>query len=87
MNSYNSVIEMNRGVAAALEAQRLAQKYNKDFFDAGDLIGIMGLGEANVRKLMARKDFPATKIGNRVVVSALSLAMWEVRHTDDVIKI
>ncbi|GHU93031.1 hypothetical protein FACS1894208_01630 [Clostridia bacterium] len=77
MNTY---VNLSDGIAAALEAQRLAQKYNKDFFDANDLIDVIGVGEANIRKLMSRPDFPATKIGNRVVVSALALAMWIVKQ-------
>ena len=76
-------IELNTGVAAALEAQRLSVKYNKDFFDANDLVKLMGLGEANVRKLMAREDFPVIKIGNRSVVSVLALAIWMTDHNGD----
>lgn len=37
------------GVAAALEAKRLAEKYNKDFLSCEDLTAIMGLGTNNVR--------------------------------------
>ena len=68
----------NSGVAAALEAKRLADKYHKDFFDCEDLIAIMHVGRNNVRQLMRSKTFPTVEIGNRKVVSAISLALWLV---------
>jgi len=42
-------IHSEQGVAAAAEAKRLADKYQKDFFDCKDLISIMGVGANNVR--------------------------------------
>ena len=67
---------MEQGVAAALEAKRLSEKYGKDFFDCEDLIKILGIGRDNVRNLMRSKDFPAKTIGNRKVVSALAFTTW-----------
>jgi len=67
---------MEQGVAAALEAKRLSEKYGKDFFDCEDLIKILGVGRDNVRSLMRSKDFPAKTIGNRKVVSALAFTTW-----------
>ena len=43
---------MEQGVAAALEAKRLSEKYGKDFFECEDLIKILGVGRDNVRNLM-----------------------------------
>jgi len=67
---------MEQGVAAALEAKRLSEKYGKDFFECDDLIKILGVGRDNVRNLMRSRDFPAKTIGNRKVVSALAFATW-----------
>jgi len=36
----NFEIHSEQGIAAALEAKRLAEKYNKDFLDCKDLVSI-----------------------------------------------
>ena len=36
--------ESSNIIAAVLEAKRLSEKYNKDFFDCEDLIKIMNIG-------------------------------------------
>ena len=58
------------------EVDRISQKYNKDFLDCDDLIKITGLGRDNVRSLLRSKDFPATKVGKRQVVSVLNFVTW-----------
>jgi hypothetical protein len=63
-------------VAVALEAERMATKYNKDTFDCEDLVSILGVGRNNVRELMRSRHFPTLTIGNRKVVSAIALAKW-----------
>ena len=70
------------GVAAALEAKRLADKYQKDFFDCEDLVGMMNVGRNNIRQLMRSKAFPTVEIGNRKVVSVISLALWLVEKNN-----
>ena len=84
MNSTESIqvpkILSDRGVAAALEAKRLAEKYQKDFFDCDDLVNMMQVGKNNIRQLMRSKTFPTIEIGNRKVVSALGLALWLVEQ-------
>jgi hypothetical protein len=77
-NAVLTNITSGSGVAAALEAKRLAEKYQKDFFDCEDLVGIMHVGRNNIRQLMRSKEFPTVEIGNRKVVSAISLALWLV---------
>ena len=73
-------INSELGVAAALEAKRLAEKYGKDFLDCEDLMQSMDLGRNNVRQLMNSVDFPTITIGNRRVVSALAFALWSLKQ-------
>ena len=68
------------GIAAALEAKRLAEKYNKDFLCCEDLVIIMGLGTNNVRQLFNSEDFPTIAVGNRKVVSVIAFALWSVKQ-------
>jgi len=67
------------GVAAAFEAQRLAEKYNKDFLDCDDLVNITGLGKNNVRQMLNSDDFPTITVGNRKVVSVIAFALWSLK--------
>lgn len=67
------------GVAAAIEAKRLSEKYNKDFLDCDDLVKIMGVGKNNVRQLLNSDSFPTIEIGNRKVVSVIALALWSLK--------
>ena len=64
------------GLAAAMEARRLSEKYNKDFLDCDDLVAILGVGKNNVRQLLNSGSFPTTEIGNRKVVSVIAFSMW-----------
>ena len=66
------------GVAAAMEAKRLSEKYHKDYFDCEDLVEIIGVGKNNIRQLMNSVDFPTVEIGNRKVVSVIAFAMWSL---------
>ena len=68
------------GVAAALEAKRLAEKYGKDFLSCEDLTLIMGLGTNNVRQLLNSMDFPTINVGNRKVVSVIAFALWSIKQ-------
>ncbi len=67
------------GVAAALEARRLAEKYDKDFLDCDELVRIMGIGKNNVRQLLNSDSFPTVTIGNRKVVSVIAFAYWSLQ--------
>lgn len=67
---------VNKYIAAAFEAERLANKYGKDCFDSEDLQTILGVGRNNARELMRSKHFPTLNIGGRKVVSAIALAVW-----------
>ena len=62
----NEVIDIKseHGVAAALEAKRIAEKYHKDFLSCDDLVAIMNVGKNNVRELMNSGRFPTIEIGN-----------------------
>ena len=73
-------IHSELGVAAALEAKRLADKYEKDFLCCEDLISIMGIGKNNVQQLMNSESFPTEKLGNRKVVSVIAFAYWSLRN-------
>jgi hypothetical protein len=61
----NLNINSEFGVAAAIEARRLAEKYGKDFLDCEDLVKITGVGRNNIRQLLNSVDFPTIEIGNR----------------------
>ena len=78
-NLFEGLPSGNLSVAIALEAERLAEKYGKDVFDAEDLAKILDVGLNNVRKLMRSLSFPTLEIGGRKVVSALGLATWFMR--------
>jgi len=82
-NFSNDFIVADKGVAAAMEAKRIAEKYGKDYLDCDDLVAILGIGKNNVRDLMRNADFPTITIGNRKVVSVISFAMWSLRKNDE----
>jgi len=63
------------------EAQRLSDKYNKDYLDCADIIKITGLGRDNVSTMMKRKDFPLLKVGKRNIVNIASFVEWQIRQT------
>ena len=67
------------GVAAAMEAQRLAEKYDKDYLDCDDLVKIMGVGRNNIRQLLNSESFPTVEIGNRKVVSVIAFTFWSLK--------
>lgn len=78
-NSYrvdDLTIQSERGMIIALEAKRIAERYNKDFLDCEDLKKIIGVGKNNIRDLMKSEDFPTIEIGNRKVVSVTAFAAW-----------
>ena len=80
MNKQNyAEINSEIGVAAAIEARRLAEKYSKDFLDCDDLVQIMGVGRNNIRQLLNSDSFPTVEIGNRKVVSVVAFALWSVK--------
>jgi len=72
-------INSDFGVAAALEAQRLSEKYEKDYFNCDDLIAIMGIGKNNARHLLNSETFPTVEVGNRKVVSVIAFALWSLK--------
>jgi len=80
-------IKSERGVAAALEARRLAEKYKKDFLNCDDLVEVMGVGKNNVRELMNSGRFPTLELGNRKVVSVISFVLWSLESGRDVLHI
>ena len=80
-------IKSEHGVAAALEAKRIAEKYQKDFFSCDDLVEIMGVGKNNVREMMNSGSFPTIEIGNRKVVSAISFVLWSLKSGRDFLHI
>lgn len=76
-----------QGVAAALEARRISEKYKKDFLSCDDLVEIMGVGKNNIRELMGSRRFPTIEIGNRKVVSVISFVLWSLESSRDVLHI
>lgn len=81
----NEVIDIKseHGVAAALEAKRIAEKYQKDFLCCDDLVEIMKVGKNNIRELMNSDGFPTIEIGNRKVVSVISFVLWSLESKRD----
>jgi len=72
-------INSEYGVAAALEARRLADKYKKDYFSCDDLVLVMGIGKNNARQLLNCSTFPTVEVGNRKVVSVAAFALWSLQ--------
>ena len=75
-------IHSELGVAAAIEARRLSEKYGKDFLDCEDLVKIMGVGRNNIRQLLNSHSFPTVEIGNRKVVSVVAFSLWSLQTKD-----
>jgi len=69
------------GVAAALEAKRLSEKYKKDCLNCDDLVTIMGIGKNNARQLLNNSNFPTIEVGNRKVVSVIAFALWSLQNS------
>ena len=80
-------IKSEHGIAAALEAKRISEKYQKDFFSCDDLVEIMGVGKNNIRELMNSGTFPTIEIGNRKVVSVISFVLWSLKSGRDILYI
>jgi len=78
--SDDTKIISDYGVAAALEAQRLAEKYGKDYLNCDDLVSITGFGKNNVRALLNSENFPTVEVGNRKAVSVLAFALWSLKN-------
>ncbi|MCL2874522.1 MAG: hypothetical protein FWE29_06305 [Defluviitaleaceae bacterium] len=76
-------INLELGVAAALEAKRLAEKYEKDYLNCDDLVLIMGIGKNNARQLLNITYFPTIEVGNRKVVSIAAFALWSLQSKDN----
>ena len=76
-------INSEYGIAAAIEAKRIAEKYNKDFLDCEDIISITGLGRNNVRQLLNSDTFPTKTVGNRKVVSIIAFVMWALQQVEN----
>ena len=76
MDSLN--IHSETGVAAAIEAKRLSEKYEKDFLDCDDIVKILGVGRNNVRQLLNSDVFPTIVLGNRKVVSVIAFTLWSL---------
>jgi len=72
-------VKSELGVAAALEARRLAEKYGRDYLTCEDLTVILGLGINNVRHMINSEDFPVIEVGNRKVISVIAFAYWQVK--------
>ena len=72
-------IRSELGVAAAIEAKRLSEKYEKDFLDCEDLVKIMGVGRNNIRQLLNSDTFPTIEIGSRKVVSVVAFTLWSLQ--------
>jgi len=81
MTYEQDIVNINSefGVAAALEARRLAEKYGKDYLSCDDLVSIMGIGKNNARQLLNSTTFPTIEIGNRKVVSVIAFALWSLQ--------
>ena len=84
INDISKELASGLGIAIAMEARRLSEKYQKDFFDCEDLMAIMGIGRNNVRELMRSASFPTIVVGNRKIVSTINFVIWQVSLCPDV---
>ena len=71
-------INSELGVAVALEARRISEKYGKDYLNCDDMVLIMGIGKNNARQLLNSSDFPTIEVGNRKIVSVIAFAFWSL---------
>jgi len=83
MNIAHEKIDINSeiGVAAALEAKRISEKYGKDYLCCDDLVAITGFGKNNVRSLLNSDTFPTRTVGNRKAVSVIAFVLWSLRDS------
>ena len=81
MKSKQDIMSINSefGVAAALEAKRLSDKYKKDYLNCDDLVSIMSIGKNNARQLLNSSTFPTIEVGNRKIVSVIAFALWSLQ--------
>ena len=78
--SENINISSELGIAAALEAKRLSEKYGKDFLGCDDIVEITGFGKNNVRQLLNSDSFPTSIAGNRKAVSVIAFVLWALKY-------
>jgi hypothetical protein len=77
----NIELQISKHRLAAMEAERLSRKFNKEYFDCKDLMAIIGIGRDNVRALMRSEGFPTITLENRKVVSIVAFILWQLRLT------
>ena len=46
------------------------------YLNAKEIMATLGIGRSTVYELLNRKDFPAVRIGRRVLVSETALREW-----------
>ena len=51
------------------------------FLNAATVAKVLGIAPSSAYELMHEKDFPATRIGNRIVVPKEAFIRWVERHT------
>ena len=51
------------------------------FLNAATVSSVLGVSPASAYELMHEKDFPALRIGNRVVVPKEAFIQWVEQHT------
>ncbi len=52
------------------------------FLNAATVSKVLGVSPSSGYELMHEKDFPALKIGNRIVVPKGDFSQWVARHTN-----
>ncbi len=52
------------------------------FLNAATVSKVLGVSPSSGYELMHEKDFPALKIGNRIVVPKGDFIQWVARHTN-----
>ena len=53
------------------------------FLNAATVSSVLGVSPASAYELMHEKDFPALRIGNRIVVPKEKFIEWVEQHTKD----
>lgn len=64
----------------------LVNKFNKNYLDCNDLMQLTGLGKNSIRNLMAKKSFPSTKFGSRVIVYIPNYVIWAFENGEKNVK-
>jgi len=63
-------------MAIATRSSRLELNQVPDFFDPRTLARVLGVGEGKAYELVRQSNFPARRVGKRIVISKSAFIRW-----------